>query len=123
MTARKVDAEKLLRLHRQGMTAPQIAAELKVDPRTVQRWRARLGVGQPVSPYVGKPVTPERLSAAEKLLADGASMNDVVATTHMSRHTLRNNFPNAGWTRSQAGIHARLIRTLNQIQPFQRTPE
>lgn len=97
-----------------GVSVPEMASRLGVSKKTVQRWRRETGrTPQPVSPYAGYPVSPDRLAAAERLLEDGAPVIEVVRTLGMHERTVRAHFPHrVRWSQSDAGRHSSVLRKL-----------
>lgn len=95
----------LRQMHNEGMTTAQIAVRLKVNPRTISRWRVAMGIAKP--PAV-------RLTAEEKrhaldLLTDGASYNEVARTIGRCAPTIARHFPGYGWTRLEGSQFGALI--------------
>lgn len=107
--------ERFEAMERMGYSAAQIAAELNVCTRTVVRWRRATGRSHPTPEGWGVPLTPERLEAARAMLADGASRAEVARTLHMWDQTLAKHFPEAKWTKAQAGRFANEVRKLNKL--------
>lgn len=97
----RYDREQIAALTRQGKTAAQIAELLGCTERTVSRVRIETGTAKPVSPYSGKPVSPERLEQARLMLNDGAPWSEISRTLHISEHSLAKHFPGTQWTREQ----------------------
>ena len=64
-----------------------------------------------MSPF-NPPPTPEQLAQAADLFADGASQREVQRTTGISRETLRQRFPQNGWSYKEGGDFRALINTL-----------
>ena len=100
--------ERIATLTRQGMSAPQIAVRVGVTPRTVQRARARTGTARPY----GHRMTPEQITRAGELLADGCSFKEVGDSLGFCGWTIARHFPGRGWTESQAGKFAADIRRM-----------
>lgn len=90
---------------RQGLTVRQIAERLDVTTRTVWRYKHDLGLTVP-NPA---PLPPERWVEAEQLLDEGAPYAEVARTIGCEWHAVKERFPGRGWTRTQCGIHARLL--------------
>lgn len=86
------------RLTDSGWTVPQIAAEMHVNPRTVTRMRARLGL---TDRRYRAPWTPERTAFAESLLDDGWSYTEIARTYGYDANMLSKKFPGRGWTQEQ----------------------
>ena len=91
----RINYNRVAELTKLKWSAPRIAAELKCSERQVTRIRARLEITQPVPDTVGKPVSPERLEQARKLVEDGASAGEVARTMRMGRLTVNKYFPEA----------------------------
>ena len=103
-----------LELQASGLTAPQIAERLNVTPRTVARWRVRHGLAEPIPVTAGVPASPERLRAAEALLNEGASYQEVGRTLGMTSRTLAHHFPGRGWSRQESGSFAAMVSQMNR---------
>lgn len=110
-----VDTEKIVQLTKQGWTAPQIARELGISQRTIQRWRRAGGVAED-HPRATWRATPEWKEAAAKLVEEGYPMQEVAALTGVSTKTVKRHFPDAAWTQQQALDHGRLMRRLGCIK-------
>ncbi|AXN53223.1 hypothetical protein PBI_HARLEY_61 [Mycobacterium phage Harley] len=93
-----VEVEKVAWLTRMGWTAPQIAEQLGCHHRTVQRARAKTGVAKPKPPALST----EILEEAARMLADGASQNEVARTLGVGQATISAHFRGQGWTREQS---------------------
>jgi DNA invertase Pin-like site-specific DNA recombinase len=116
------DTEQFVKLQASKLTARQIADRMGCDPRTVQRWRSRLGLAEPARPFAGKPIPAERMAQVRSMFDDGASKAEVVRTMHVSRQTLARYFPDDGWTPTEGGEYAAMVRQLNRLAAFQ-TPK
>lgn len=92
----------------QGMTAPEIAALLKVSTRTVVRYRRATGCSQPV----GRHLTDDEIATAGEMLDDGCPVQEVAETLGVSAWAITARYPGRAWTRSQisafGGLHSRL---------------
>lgn len=102
----KVEEAQILSLHEDGLSARQIAAELNITPRTVQRWRVRLGVALERAPV--RDEADHQL--ALRMLEEGCSYREIAATIGVSDVTVAGWFPGRGWTKQQAGEWAALMR-------------
>ena len=111
-----IDRERVLKLHRQGMSASEIAALVECSPRTITRIRKSEGLSEPLTPEGNGPVTPERLEAARLMLEDGASAKEVRRTLHMSQATLRNHFPGMSWSKGEVCEFARMVAEMNRLE-------
>jgi len=96
----------IVRLSRQGMRPREVARQLFVCERTVQRVRKAHGI----APLVQRGTwTEDDLSKAEMLLADGNSVAEASRVTGISEKTLHRRFPKMGWTAQQSGAYARSV--------------
>ena len=111
-----VDREAIERLHRMGLSAPSIAAQIGCSAETVRRWRKANGLSPEVTEHVGRPLTPERKEAARQLLDDGAPYEEVSRTLGITRVTLKRHFPGREWTRQEAGVLGAFVRYMNKIE-------
>ena len=109
-----VDRELLRTLHDMGLSTAQIAERAGCTPRTVTRWRAAEGLTRPGPENVGVRVSAERLRAAERLLDDGASYQEVHRTLRMNLRTLKHHFPGREWSRHQSGVFAAMVTHMNR---------
>lgn len=75
-----VRRQRVAELTRAGLTAPQIAQDLKVADRTVQRDRVVLGIGRPGPVFF----TPEEDQRAIQMLEDGYPFTEVARS--LGRH-------------------------------------
>lgn len=114
---------RFFELQRQGKSATEIAAEMRVDPRTVTRWRRKAELTRKTSPLAGQPASRERLSRALVLLEDGASYKEVCRTLHMNPRTVRQHFPGYGWSKLESSQLAAVVRRHNHVfQPSTTRP-
>jgi hypothetical protein len=103
--------ERVETLTRAGQTAHQIATEIGVTARTVQRIRSVVGIAKP---------KPSRLTDTEKLIAlalidDGASLTEAARTIGRSQRAVRQAFPGRGWTQQQSGAYSYITRRLGGV--------
>lgn len=115
MTGCPVDYVQVAELQKLGYSVSQIATRLGCSTKAVERWRRSEGLTI-LRANASRPVTPERLEAARRMIEDGASHRDVSLTLRMSRKTLRRHFPDTAWTPEQAGHAARMVQRLNRIE-------
>lgn len=103
--------ERVVEMTRAGMSAADIAAELKVTERTVTRMRRVTGIAQP--PAV--PFTPEELARAEQLLLDGTSIDEAARSIgRPSSGGIRRHFGQYAWTQQQTTEFANLCRRMRR---------
>lgn len=96
-----------------GFSASQIAAELGVTTRTVERARKRTGVGK----FCPTALTDTELRLAAALLDDGASYGEVARTLHRNLETIRRRFPGRSiWKQADGNTIRQYNETLNAIQ-------
>lgn len=105
-----VALEDYARIHRPDLTAAEAAERLGVTPRTVARYRARLGLSQ-ASPGGAARPSPELLAEIAARLDDGWPFKEVSETFHVCHKTLTRYFPGRAWSPSQVGKHAKLVRS------------
>lgn len=104
---------RFLELDDAGWSGRQMAKELKVNERTITRWRAATGRAKREAP-VAHPQS-DRDRAAE-MIADGAPFQEAAAAVGVSFHTIRHWFPDAkAWTKSQAGQYGQMSRRLTAL--------
>lgn len=105
---RSLTLEEYARIHREDLTAAEAARLLGVSTRTIVRHRARLGVSQ-ANPGAHARPTPERLAEIAARLDEGWPVREVERTYGTTWRTVARHFPGRGWTKSEAGRHARLV--------------
>ncbi|QOP64928.1 helix-turn-helix DNA-binding domain protein [Arthrobacter phage Brynnie] len=105
---RSVTIEEYARLHDPELSAAEAARQLGACARTIQRHRAKLGLGQ-ATPKTGKRMTPETLAEIEARLDDGWPLKEIEKTLGVTYKTLVRHFPGRAWTPSQVGTYARLV--------------
>lgn len=98
----------------QGFSVRAIQRETGTDPRTVTRYfpnaarhDQRGGIPLPVA-------DPEKYAEMGRLVADGASLNEIMNSTGSDHHTIKRYFPNAGWG-SRGGRGASMVRKGNEL--------
>lgn len=104
--------QEFLRCDRAGMSIRQMAERFNVSPRTVERWRHRLGVARPIAP---KRPESARLRA-EYLLDQGCSFREAAITVGVSPKTISRWFPDRQpWTRQEVSQFAVMVRTMSRV--------
>lgn len=111
-----VDPELIERLHNEGLSAPEIAHRVGCSDRTVTRWRRANGLTKLTSPNAGKPISPERLEAARRMLDDGASYADVQTTLGIQQDTVRRHFPGRAWSPQQVAQYLVMVRAMHRLE-------
>lgn len=103
---------QFIRCEQAGMTASQIATRFGVTTRTVQRWRASLGVTHRQSVAY-----PQRVhSQIEQLVDGGCPIKEAARTVGVSATTAYRWLPDRErWTRSQVGEYAAMIRQFGRV--------
>jgi IS30 family transposase len=81
--------QRIAQLTLAGKSARQVAEEVGVTKRTVQRARMRTGVAKPPR----QPLAGDEIRCAETLLDDGASYTEVARTLGRHPETIARNFP------------------------------
>ena len=94
----RVDRAEFTRLNADGWTRTQLAAHFNINPRSVTRLRAKLGI----SGRTNNTLAPERLKQVEAMLTDGASQKETARTLGVDRETIRAHFPGSGWNLSES---------------------
>lgn len=118
----RVNKQEFLRLHHEGLSAPELAKRFDITDRHVTRLRKELGVAQP-SPLATRRVDSEWLARAAQLLDDGAPVKEVAMTLGCTEATVNRHFPGRGWDPSTVGRHARAVRTASEeLQLLHITP-
>lgn len=111
-----VDNPKFVRfieLDDAGWSGRQMAKELKVNERTITRWRAATGRAKREAPVTHPQSDRDRAAA---MIADGAPFQEAAAAVGVSFHTIRHWFPDAkAWTKSQAGQYGQMSRRLTAL--------
>lgn len=96
-----------------GMTAKQLAERFNLTPRSVTRWRRRLGISHTPPPVAHPESDKER---ARQLLDQGCSFAEAGRTVGVYGTTIRNWFPDRpAWTNRQSIEHAVLVRTFKDV--------
>ncbi|MGI6878797.1 helix-turn-helix domain-containing protein [Microbacterium sp. gxy059] len=99
--------DKVRAATRAGRSASQIAEELGVSVRSVQRWRARVKVARPA--VVRRP--DDARARARELVEDGASFNEAARTLGISPTTIRRWFPDLpAWPNDEVTEFANAVR-------------
>ncbi|AYN57929.1 HTH DNA binding protein [Arthrobacter phage Faja] len=118
----RVKKEEFLRLHHEGLSAPQLAKHFDVSQRHVARLRRELGVARD-TPEASHRVDAVWLAKAAQLLDDGAPVKEVAMTLGCTEATVNRHFPGRGWDHSTVGRHARAVRTASEeLQLLHITP-
>lgn len=99
------------KLVEQGMKSHEIAAILGIHVKTVGKARKFLGISSPYYPKYSQEI---RLRAAE-MLDEGMSFQGVSEALGPSDTTIRNWFPDRGWSRAQISEQAALGRKFARI--------
>jgi DNA-binding NarL/FixJ family response regulator len=100
--------DRVAEMTRNGLTAPQIAEELRVTERTVVRDRVELGCAQPPRPKL----TEDELRIAAEMLDDGCPYTEVAQTLGRSTTTMAARFPGKGLTHAEMGMYNAARRRL-----------
>lgn len=107
---RTVDHDEVARLTRQGFSLTEIAERVGCSTRHVGRIRVACGVAQPPPALTNRPITPERLEAVARMLADGASNREIMRTLGVHYETLQRYFPGTAWSQDQVVELSRAVR-------------
>ncbi len=99
-------AEQIREMTSAGRSLTDIAAALRVTPRTVTRYKQQLGIAE--GPTRSTP--PNVLAIAHRLLREGCSYGQAAAAVGVHRSTLQKHFPGMGMEKSQAGQQGGLAR-------------
>lgn len=94
-----------------GRNSAQIAVQLGITQRTVQRARNRTGVARPKNPLM----TEGELLRAKELLKDGAPYTEVARTLGRSADTISDHFPGYGWGRASGAAFRHMMTALDDI--------
>jgi transposase len=106
--------ERIAALTRARWSAAQIAAELGVTTRTVQRARGRRGVARPAT----RPMNEIEMRRAAAMLDDGASYGEVARTLGRSLITIRRWFPGRScWPVGSGREYRQYMAALDAITP------
>lgn len=106
--------EQFLELERKGWTAARIAETLGVSARTVYRLRRKHGFAR-TDPASHAPLTPERLAAASRMIADGCSHREVARTLRMTTTTVARHFPGTAWSHQETNEYINSLRKANKM--------
>ncbi|QWY79698.1 hypothetical protein PP637_gp70 [Arthrobacter phage Persistence] len=109
----KVAKDDFLRLHKQGLSAAQLAERFGITQRHVTRLRSELGVSK-TEPHHSRRMDEAALATAAALLDEGASLKEVGRTVGFDEVTIARHFPGRGWDRTTIGQHAKAIRDTNE---------
>lgn len=97
-----------------GQSAREICRNLRVDPRTLKKYFPNSG-GQKGGGNGKLPESnPEKLKRIGLLVADGASLNEIMRSEGVDHRTVKRYFPNAGWG-SPGGEGASLMKKSREI--------
>jgi len=99
-------------LTRQGLSTNQIAKQLGVATRTVERDRVAAGVAQPRWPFW----TEAEHRRALELIEDGASLREVADTLGRGYYGVCDRFHGLGWTNAQTGEFNRMRVLWREIE-------
>lgn len=110
-----VDQERILELHRRGLSARMIAFEVGCATRTITRFRARHGLTVPQPANAARPACPERLERARVMLEDGASHLEVRETLGLHSATIRRHFPGTAWSRDQVNDARKMAQAFKAL--------
>jgi transposase-like protein len=116
----KADADIIVDLTRQGLSARRIAQRLGVHEATVRRWRVRTGISKAPAGCTRR-YTPEELAIFARCIADGWSFTEISRTYGINRDCLARHFPGKAWTRPQIAEYAVMVRRRgrgNDHDPF-----
>lgn len=94
-----------------GKSAREIAEDLGVTTRTVQRDRKHMQVAKRHTP----PLTEEEYARAEQMLNEGCSYAEVARTLKRCKGTIERHFPGRGWTREQVGDYSMMLRKYREL--------
>ncbi|UYL88159.1 helix-turn-helix DNA binding domain protein [Gordonia phage Evaa] len=105
-------AQRVAELTRAGLSASEIAVQLRVTVRTVGRDRRRTGTHG----YRPARWSEEKLARAKALLDDGASYRETARTIGCDPSHLRRRFPGYGWPPGQwpAGLNPTIIASIRR---------
>jgi len=103
---------RFLELQARGLNAKQIAQEMGVTPRTVQRWRGKLNLAKKNT----GPWPQDIRDKAKALLDGGASYREVGRTLGPSARAIAKWFPGYGWTFQQAGSYAQMVLLEKELE-------
>lgn len=100
--------DRFLELDKTGWSAAEIAHELRVSVRTVERWRSTHGRRKHDT---ATPFPPEARQRAAALIADGCSIAEAARTVGASTATVARWFPDAPrWSKQQSAQWAVFVR-------------
>lgn len=105
---RTLDRDAIARLHDEGLTGREIAAQLGYSEDAVGRIRKELGINP------GIRMTPERHARIQQMLNDGWSWAEIERTEGATWDTMRRHFPGTAWTHTHAG---HMIATTRDVRP------
>lgn len=88
----------------QGLTASEIADQLKVSERTVVRYRRATGCSQPVPRHL----TADVVARAGEMLDDGCPYEEVARTLRVSPRSVAAWYPGRAWAPSQVSAFGNL---------------
>lgn len=105
--------EMIARLTREGRSATEIAARLRISVRTVYRYRQITGASRNRC----SPMSEDELAIARMLLEDGASYGEVGRTLGRRGFTISRRFPGRGWGVGAGGEYRRAMQQLDALRP------
>lgn len=97
-----------------GASVRSICQALNVDSRTVLKYFPAAG-GKKGGGNGKLPDTdPDKFKLIGRMVADGASLNEIMRSAGVDHRTIKTYFPNAGWQK-RGGKGSRLVRKGNEL--------
>lgn len=100
---RELRAHQVLMHHRQGLSIAESARRLGIHYDSVQRWRRKLGLTNPVLNPSTARIDEEWHATVKELVAEGASSTHISQITGVHVKAVRKHYPESVWTRQQCG--------------------
>lgn len=112
--------KQIEKLVAEGKSFADITRATGADWKTIKKHfpQAGKGVGSNGGLTLDK-LDPEKFATMGRMVADGASLNEIMRTLHCDRRTIKRSFPNAGWERGGAGKAAAVKKARKMINELE----
>lgn len=97
----------------EGASIAQVCREFHIDFYTVKKYFPNVGRPDLSGGQTVKELDPEKYREIGRLVAEGASLNEIMRSCNTDHRTIKRLFPNAGWTRGGKG--AKLMKHANDV--------
>lgn len=114
---KRVRDELILKLAKQGVSTKNIARQVRVSAKLVQKIRHEAGLSAAHVVW-----TPELVERAQKLIADGVPAPEIDRTLRIRRGATRDKFPESTWSAQQRAEFENDCGTRQRVKPILRRP-